>query len=64
MSFEKFKQLVVDWAQPLGIRVRFNKTNGRYYGNCSDGNTIIGNSISGAICLKTFNGRTYNWRVA
>lgn len=61
MPFEVFKKLVIQWANPLKISVKFNRTNGRYYGNCSNGSTIIGNSVSKRIAVRTFNGRMYYW---
>lgn len=61
MQYEVFKKLVIQWANPLKISVRFNRSNGRYYGNCSDGSTIIGNSQSKRIAVRTFNGRQYYW---
>lgn len=56
-GFSAFRQAVLAHTRPLGIRVRFKAANGRYYGNCSDGNTFVGNPASDMICIKTFNGR-------
>ena len=55
--FSAFKQAVLAHTSPLNIYVRFKASNGRFYGNCSDGNTFVGNPVSDKICIKTFNGR-------
>lgn len=58
-GFFAFRQAVLAHTRPLNIKVRFNSTNGKFYGNCSDGNTFIGNAASDKICIKTFNGRVF-----
>lgn len=58
MSYEVFKQKVLDYARPLGLRVRFNHTNGRHYANLSDGITIVGNTNALSVSVRWGSGHT------
>ena len=63
MSYEVFKQKVLDYARPLGLRVRFNHTNGRHYANFSDGMVIVGNSVALSVSVRWGSGHTATFQL-
>lgn len=58
MPYEVFKAKVLDYTRALGLRVRFNHTNGRHYANLSDGTVIVGNSIALSVAVRFGSGHT------
>ena len=58
MSYEDFKAKVLDWARALGVKVRFNHTNGRHYANFSDGTVITANTVALSVSIRWGSGHT------
>lgn len=54
MSYETFQAKVRALAKAAGIKVDFHHDTekGKYYGNCADGTTIIGNPISLKVTVR------------
>lgn len=55
MSYEDFQKRVraiLNGMTGSAPTVNFNRDNGRYYANFSDGTTIVGNSISKRVAVK------------
>lgn len=46
MSYEVFKDKVLAFVRPLGLKAQFKHDNGRHYANISDGTVIVGNKRS------------------
>jgi len=60
MAYEVFKERVIALVRKSNegvpaeecTKVQFRKANGRFYANCSDGTTIVGNSESVRIAVR------------
>lgn len=62
MSYEVFQSRVNGLIEKAGggISVRFFQENGKHYAKCSDGTTIIGNSIAPSVKIMWGSGHVAN----
>ena len=60
MSYEVFKRRVNALVRKAGGRIAvhfyYDRAKGRYFANCSDGTTIIGNPMSVRVSVRWGNG--------
>lgn len=58
MAFEVFKERVAALASKTGSKVRFRHDDGCHIAHCSEGVTIIGNTLSSDVCVKWGSGHS------
>lgn len=58
MSYEVFKDKVLAFVQPLGLKAQFKHDNGRHYANISDGTVIVGNTVALSVQVRWGSGHT------